>query len=95
MKSVSIKGADSTWNNNIKYLDPRRKYHKYFRQKDTLMAIPRMLEQDLQNKDPDQYEALVAQAEEERSKINVDSIIKVYPEEANFFKKEKEEPSGE
>ena len=94
MKSVSIKGADSTWNEDIKFSDPRRKYHKYFRQRDTLMAIPKILEQDLQNKDPDQYEALVAQAEEERSKIDVDSIIKVYPEEANYFKKEVE-PSGE
>lgn len=93
MKSVSIKGADSTWNEDIKYTDPRRKYHKYFRQKDTLMAIPKILEQDLQNKDPEQYENLVTQAEEERSKIDVDSIIKVYPEEANYFKKE--ESSGE
>ena len=93
MKSVSIKGADSTWNENIKYSDPRRKYHKYFRQRDTLMAIPKILEQDLQNKDPEQYEALVAQAEEERSKIDVDSLIKVYPEEANYFKKK--ESSGE
>lgn len=94
MKSISIKGADSTWNDNIKYSDPRRKYHKYFRQRDTLMAIPKILEQDLKNKYSDQYEALVAQAEEERSKIDTDSIIKVYPEEANYFKKE-EEPSGE
>ena len=94
MKSVSIKGADSSLTDSIKYSDPRRKYHKYFRQRDTLMAIPKILEQDLQNKDPDQYEALVAQAEEERSKIDTDSIIKVYPEEANYFKKEVE-PSGE
>lgn len=93
MKSVSIKGADSTWNDNIKYSDPRRKYHKYFRQRDTLMTIPKILEPFLQKEDPDQYEALVAQAEEERSKIDVDSIIKVYPEEANYFKEE--EPSGE
>lgn len=93
MKSVSIKGADSTWNDNIKYSDPRRKYHKYFRQRDTLMAIPKILEQDLKNKDSAQYESLVAQAEEERSKIDIDSIIKVYPEEANYFKEE--EPSGE
>lgn len=86
MKSVSIKGADSSWNDSIKYSDPRRKYHKYFRQRDSLMAIPKILEEDLKNKDSEQYEALVAQAEEERSKIDVDSIIKVHPESANYFK---------
>ena len=93
MKSVSIKGADSAWKDNIKYSDPRRKYHKYFRQRDTLMAIPKILESFLQKEDPDQYKALVAQAKEERSKIDADSIIKVYPEEANYFKEE--ESSGE
>lgn len=91
MKSVTISGADSKWLEDRKYIDARRKYHKYFRQRDTLMAIPKILEKDLENKDKEAYDNLVAQAEEERSNIDVDSIVKVIPEEANYFKKEESE----
>ena len=58
------------------------------------MAIPKILEQDLQNKDEEAYNALVAQAEEERSRIDVDSIVKVMPEEVNYFKEASEDESN-
>lgn len=81
MKSVVITGADSNWIKNNK-IDSTRKYHKYFRQKDTLMSIPKILEEKLKSIDEDKYNELVNKAKEDRSKIKVDEIVKTYPESA-------------
>ena len=81
MKSVVITGADSNWINYNK-IDSTRKYHKYFRQKDTLMSIPKILEEKLKSIDEDKYNELVNKAKEDRSKIKVDEIVKTYPESA-------------
>ena len=83
MYSVKISGADSNWYNIKK--DSIRKYHKYFRQRDTLMAIPKILEEDLKNKDKDKYNELVNKAKEDRKKITIDDIIKTYPESASII----------
>jgi len=82
MSSVKISGADSNWYDIKK--DSIRKYHKYFRQRDTLMAIPKILEKDLKNKDKDKYNELVNKAKKDREKITVDDIIKTYPESASI-----------
>lgn len=82
MSSVKISGVDSNWYDIKK--DSIRKYHKYFRQRDTLMAIPKILEKDLKNKDKDKYNELVNKAKEDREKITVDDIVKTYPESASI-----------
>ena len=82
MSSVKISGVDSNWYDIKK--DSIRKYHKYFRQRDTLMAIPKILEKDLKNKDTDKYNELVNKAKEDREKITVDDIVKTYPESASI-----------
>lgn len=83
MYSVKISGADSNWYDIKK--DSIRKYHKYFRQRDTLMAIPKILEEDLKNRDKDKYDELVNKAKEDREKITIDDIIKTYPESASII----------
>lgn len=83
MYSVKISGADSNWYDIKK--DSIRKYHKYFRQRDTLMAIPKILEEDLKNKDKDKYDELVNKAKDDREKITIDDIIKTYPESASII----------
>lgn len=85
MHSVTISGADHNWY-NIEVTDPIRKYHKYFRQRDTLMAIPKILEDDLKNKDENKYNELVSNAQEERAKITFKDIIKTMPESAAIKK---------
>ena len=85
MHSVTISGADHNWY-NIEVADPIRKYHKYFRQRDTLMAIPKILEYNLKNKDENKYNELVSNAQEERAKITVDDIKKTMPESAAIKK---------
>lgn len=85
MYSVTISGADHNWY-NIEATDPIRKYHKYFRQRDTLMAIPKILEDDLKNKDENKYNELVSNAQEERAKITFEDIIKTMPKSAAIKK---------
>lgn len=75
-------GADHSWYNSLLKKDSTRKYFKYFRQKDTLMAIPKILEEDLKAKDEDTYNDLVSRASRDRSKITIDEIVKTYPESA-------------
>ena len=80
MSSIKISGADSNWYDIKK--DSTRKYHKYFRQRDTLMAIPKILEDELKNRDEAKYNELVNKAKEDRNNIKIDDIVKTYPESA-------------
>ena len=74
-------GADHSWYNNIKN-ESTRKYHKYFRQRDTLMSIPKILEDKLKKEDEATYNELVNKSKEDRSKITRDDIVVTYPESA-------------
>jgi hypothetical protein len=68
------KGADSNW---YKRFGDQKKpviplYLKYFRQRDTLLNIPKMLEPVIEAKDKEVYNQAVAEAEERvtNSKMN-------------------------
>ena len=50
MNGIKYIGADSSWY-PPKKKEPIRKYHKYFRQRDTLLNIPKQLEEVVRRDD--------------------------------------------
>jgi len=79
-------GADHSWYDKFNKKESARKYHKYFRQRDTLIGIPKILEDKLKKEDKEEYNKLISKAEDVRNKIDIDSIIKTYPESAAITK---------
>ena len=78
-------GADSEWYKDIlKDPEATRKYHKYFRQKDSLKAIPKILEEKLQKEDEEAYNKILEDAAEARAALDTDSIISVDPPTAVY-----------
>lgn len=82
MKNI-ISGADTNWYKDIlKKPETVRKYHRFFRERDTLLNIPKTLEDYVEKNDPEAYEKAKSDAKEARSKIKFDEIYKTYPEKS-------------
>lgn len=82
-------GADSKWYKDIlKKPEVTRKYHKYFRQKDSLKAIPKILEEKIQKEDEEAYNKILQDAVEARNALDTESIVKVDPPTAIYEEKD-------
>lgn len=85
-----ISGADSSWYKGYFKHEATRKYHKYFRQRDTLLNIPKVLEDKVEKEDSKAFEDAKSTAKENRSKITFDEIVKTIPESAAIVKDDSE-----
>ena len=82
-------GADSEWYKDILGKpEATKKYHKYFRQKDSLKAIPKILEEKLQKEDEASYNKILEDAAEARDALDIESIVSVDPPTAIYEEKD-------
>ena len=95
------KGADNDWYKKlgVDFSVPKVPvYYKYFKQRDTLMGIPKILEEKIKVEDSEKYNELKEKAEEEKSKLEEsnDIILPVYNKDyIDTPEKEESEESGE
>ena len=81
MNGIKYIGADSSWY-PPKKKEPIRKYHKYFRQRDTLLNIPKQLEEVVRRDDEEAYNKVLEEASELRTNIKTEIIVKTITETA-------------
>jgi hypothetical protein len=77
------KGANNDWYKNlgVDFSTPVVPvYYKYFKQKDTLKSIPKIIEAKVKLQDQEVYNEIVEKAEEEKSNLeeSKDIILPVY-----------------
>lgn len=94
------KGADNNWYKNlgVDFSTPTVPvYYKYFKQRDTLKSIPKILEEKVQLEDEEAYNEIVERAEEEKSNLEEsrEVILPVYNKDYMDTPEEDEEESEE